>query len=99
MAGDPILYELLEAPFSNYRAAQKDAVVALYMTLAKQAAEDELSEDKQKALQAELADLQAKADSISATLPESDTWRLQHAIEESRLAQQSDEEMKRCDAS
>lgn len=69
-----------------YLTAQKDAVSMLYMTLAKQAAEHELSQDKEKTLQAELADLQAKADSIAAILPESDTWRLQHAIEESRLA-------------
>ena len=62
----------------------------LYITLAKQAAADGLSRDKQEALQAELADLQAKADSIVATLSEADTWRLQHATERLRLAQQSD---------
>ena len=90
VAGDPLLHELLGSVFRHYLTAQKEAVVTLYMTLAKQAAEGELSQDKQKALQAELADLQAKADSIAATLPESDTWRLQHATEESRLAQQSD---------
>ena len=74
------------AIMESYLTAQKDAVSMLYMTLAKQAAEPQLSQDKQKTLQAELADLQAKADSIAATLPESDTWDLQHAIEEPRLA-------------
>ena len=74
------------AILKSYLTAQKDAVSIIYMTLAKQAAEPQLSQDKQKTLQAELAALQAKADSIVATLPESDTWDLQHAIEESRLA-------------
>ena len=90
VAGEPLLYEVLESAFGNYLTAQKEAVVMLYMTLAKQTAEGGLSQDKQKALQAELADLQAKADSIAATLPKSDTWRLQRVIEELRLAQQSD---------
>ena len=90
MAGEPLLHELLESAFGNYLTAQKEAVVTLYMTLAKQAAEGELSQDKQKALQVELADLQAKADSIAATLPKSDTWCLQHVVENLRLAQQSD---------
>ena len=76
----------MKALLDSYRTAQKEAVVTLYMTLAKQAAEPQLSQDKQKTLQAELANLQAKADSIAATLPESDTWDLQHAIEEPRLA-------------
>ena len=52
----------------------------LYMTLAKQAANEEQSQDKQKALQADLADLQAKADSIGATLSESGIARVQRAI-------------------
>ena len=90
VAGDLLLYELLEAAFGSYLRAQKEAVTMLYVTLAKQGAKGELSQDKQKALQAELADLQAKADRIAATLPKSDTWRLQHVIEEMRLAQHSD---------
>ena len=77
---------VLKALLDSCLTAQKDAVSVLYMTLAKQAAESQLSQDKQKMLQAELADLQAKADSIAATLPESDTWDWQHAIEEPGLA-------------
>ena len=74
------------ALLESYLTAQKDAVSMLYVTLAKQAADPQLSQDKHNMLHAELVDLQAKANLIAATLPESDTWHLKHASEESRLA-------------
>ena len=74
------------ASLESYLTAQKDAVSLLYMTLAKQAADPQLSQDKQNVLHADLVNLQAKANLIAATLPESDTWHLKHASKESRLA-------------